>query len=161
RQLHRLAAGGGGVLRLAAPRHRLRAGADRPRQGPGAALRPAPGRRGGADAPGLALDRHPLPAAPAAILRPPGAADPGPGRGADAAGGQLPAAAGPRPRARRGRGLLTVLLRPRVYLMQPIIIVDYGMANLRSVQKAFEKVGHAAAISGDPGRVAEADKLVL
>ena len=25
-----------------------------------------------------------------------------------------------------------------------IVIVDYGMANLRSVQKAFEKVGHAA-----------------
>jgi glutamine amidotransferase len=35
------------------------------------------------------------------------------------------------------------------------------MANLRSVQKAFEKVGHAAVISGDPGRVAEADKVVL
>jgi glutamine amidotransferase len=45
--------------------------------------------------------------------------------------------------------------------MQPIVIVDYGMANLRSVQKAFEKVGHAAAVSGDPGRVAAADKLVL
>ena len=28
--------------------------------------------------------------------------------------------------------------------MKPILIVDYGMANLRSVQKAFEKVGHAA-----------------
>ena len=45
--------------------------------------------------------------------------------------------------------------------MQKIVIVDYGMANLRSVQKAFEKVGHAAVVSGDPGRVAEADKLVL
>ena len=45
--------------------------------------------------------------------------------------------------------------------MQRIVIVDYGMANLRSVQKAFEKVGHEAVISGDPGRVAEADKLVL
>src|SRR6516225_8653822 len=43
----------------------------------------------------------------------------------------------------------------------PILIVDYGMANLRSVQKAFEKVGHAAEISGDPNRVAEADKVVL
>jgi glutamine amidotransferase len=42
-----------------------------------------------------------------------------------------------------------------------ILIVDYGMANLRSVQKAFEKVGFAADISGDPNRVAEADKLVL
>jgi glutamine amidotransferase len=45
--------------------------------------------------------------------------------------------------------------------MQKIIIVDYGMANLRSVQKAFEKVGHAAEITDDPNRVAEADKLVL
>ena len=42
-----------------------------------------------------------------------------------------------------------------------ILIVDYGMANLRSVQKAFERVGSAAEISGDPNRIAEADKLVL
>jgi glutamine amidotransferase len=45
--------------------------------------------------------------------------------------------------------------------MRKIVIVDYGMANLRSVQKAFEKVGHAAEISGDPNRVAEADRVVL
>src|SRR5262245_20465377 len=45
--------------------------------------------------------------------------------------------------------------------MQRILILDYGMANLRSVQKAFEKVGHAAEISSDPNRVGEADKLVL
>src|SRR5687768_6246627 len=45
--------------------------------------------------------------------------------------------------------------------MSGIVIVDYGMANLRSVQKAFEKVGAPAEISGDPGRVAEADKLVV
>ena len=45
--------------------------------------------------------------------------------------------------------------------MQPILIVDYGMANLRSVQKAFEKVGCAADISGDPNRIAACDKLVL
>ena len=45
--------------------------------------------------------------------------------------------------------------------MQKILIVDYGMANLRSVQKAFEKTGLAADISSDPDRVAEADKLVL
>jgi len=44
---------------------------------------------------------------------------------------------------------------------QKIIIVDYGMANLRSVQKAFEKFGAQAEISGDPQRLAEADKLVL
>jgi glutamine amidotransferase len=45
--------------------------------------------------------------------------------------------------------------------MQKIVIVDYGMANLRSVQKAFEKVGHAALISGDPNAIGEADKVVL
>jgi imidazole glycerol-phosphate synthase subunit HisH len=45
--------------------------------------------------------------------------------------------------------------------MKPIVIVDYGMANLRSVQKAFEKVGHEAVITPDPQVVAEADKLVL
>ena len=42
-----------------------------------------------------------------------------------------------------------------------IAIVDYGMANLRSVQKAFEAVGHAAEITADPDRVARATKVVL
>ncbi|MCS6864367.1 MAG: imidazole glycerol phosphate synthase subunit HisH [Gemmataceae bacterium] len=41
------------------------------------------------------------------------------------------------------------------------VIVDYGMGNLRSVQKALESVGHAAIISGDPRRVAAAGKVVL
>jgi glutamine amidotransferase len=45
--------------------------------------------------------------------------------------------------------------------MGRILIVDYGMANLRSVQKAFERVGAAAEISGDPERIARTDKLVL
>ena len=45
--------------------------------------------------------------------------------------------------------------------MNETVIVDYGMANLRSVQKAFEKVGAAAIISSDPNRIAECDKLVL
>ena len=38
--------------------------------------------------------------------------------------------------------------------MAGTVIVDYGMANLRSVQKAFEKVGSAAAITSDPSVVA-------
>ena len=42
-----------------------------------------------------------------------------------------------------------------------IVIVDYGMGNLRSVQKAFEHVGHAADITADPARVATAGKLVV
>lgn len=45
--------------------------------------------------------------------------------------------------------------------MQDIVIVDYGMGNLRSVQKAFEKLGHAARISGLPEEVAKANKVVL
>ena len=45
--------------------------------------------------------------------------------------------------------------------MSSLVIVDYGMANLRSVQKAFEKFGHAALITSDPNRVAEADKVIL
>jgi glutamine amidotransferase len=45
--------------------------------------------------------------------------------------------------------------------MNNIVIVDYGLANLRSVQKAFEKLGFPALITSDPQRVREADKLVL
>jgi len=42
-----------------------------------------------------------------------------------------------------------------------IVIVDYQMGNLRSVQKGFEKVGAQAAISSDPTELAQADKIVL
>ena len=43
----------------------------------------------------------------------------------------------------------------------PIAILDYDMANLRSVQKAFEHVGAAARIISRPEEVDEADQLVL
>lgn len=42
-----------------------------------------------------------------------------------------------------------------------IKIVDYGMGNLRSVQKAFEKLGHEAVICDQPAQLGQADKLVL
>ncbi len=42
-----------------------------------------------------------------------------------------------------------------------ITIIDYGMGNLRSVQKAFEKSGARAIITQDPGRIGQAEKLVL
>lgn len=42
-----------------------------------------------------------------------------------------------------------------------IAIVDYGMGNLRSVQKAFERVGAAARIVSAPREVVGASKLVL
>lgn len=45
--------------------------------------------------------------------------------------------------------------------MSDIVIVDYGMANLRSVQKAFERVGQSAIITSDADRIGSADKLVL
>lgn len=42
-----------------------------------------------------------------------------------------------------------------------IAIVDYGVGNLRSVQKALELVGAAAVVSGDPEALAAARALVL
>jgi glutamine amidotransferase len=42
-----------------------------------------------------------------------------------------------------------------------LTIVDYGSGNLRSVQKAFEKLGTPAAITSDPAAVAAAERLVL
>jgi imidazole glycerol-phosphate synthase subunit HisH len=42
-----------------------------------------------------------------------------------------------------------------------IKIVDYGMGNLRSVQKAFEKLGAQAVICTRPAELADAQKLVL
>jgi len=42
-----------------------------------------------------------------------------------------------------------------------IAIIDYGMGNLRSVQKGFEKVGFDAVVTADPKVVLEADRVVL
>lgn len=42
-----------------------------------------------------------------------------------------------------------------------IAIVDYGMGNLRSVQKAFEKLGVGAEIVRSPEQIHQAEKLVL
>jgi glutamine amidotransferase len=42
-----------------------------------------------------------------------------------------------------------------------LCILDYGMANLRSVQKGFEHVGHPAAIISSPQEIERADRLVL
>jgi len=40
-------------------------------------------------------------------------------------------------------------------------IVDYGMGNLRSVQKGFERLGHAAAVTREHGRILTAKGVVL
>lgn len=42
-----------------------------------------------------------------------------------------------------------------------IAILDIGLGNRRSVEKAFNKVGAPAALTADPGRLREADGLVL
>ncbi|MFH1007543.1 MAG: imidazole glycerol phosphate synthase subunit HisH [Candidatus Latescibacterota bacterium] len=42
-----------------------------------------------------------------------------------------------------------------------IAIINYGMGNLRSVQKAFEKVGFEAVVTDKPDDVEGASKLVL
>jgi glutamine amidotransferase len=41
------------------------------------------------------------------------------------------------------------------------VVVDYGRGNLRSVQKALERVGEAAAVTDRPEIVAGADRLVV
>ena len=42
-----------------------------------------------------------------------------------------------------------------------IAIIDYGMGNLRSVQKGFEHTGHEAAVTSDAKTILNADKVVL
>ncbi|HTT94855.1 MAG TPA: imidazole glycerol phosphate synthase subunit HisH [Solirubrobacterales bacterium] len=42
-----------------------------------------------------------------------------------------------------------------------VLVLDYGMGNLRSVEKALEHVGARAAIGADPDEVRAADGLVL
>jgi glutamine amidotransferase len=42
-----------------------------------------------------------------------------------------------------------------------IAIIDYGMGNLRSVQKGFEKVGLEAVVTADPKVVLAAERIVL
>ena len=42
-----------------------------------------------------------------------------------------------------------------------IAIIDYGMANLRSVQKGFEQVGVHAEVISEPEQIGRADRIVL
>ena len=42
-----------------------------------------------------------------------------------------------------------------------IAIIDYGMGNLRSAQKAFEFIGHRAEITSDPSVLLRAERIVL
>lgn len=42
-----------------------------------------------------------------------------------------------------------------------VAIIDYDMGNLRSVQKAFEKIGVGAIVTQKVGEIAQAEKIVL
>jgi len=42
-----------------------------------------------------------------------------------------------------------------------IIVIDYGMGNLRSVSKALESLGASVRVTSDPRDVARAEKLIL
>ena len=48
----------------------------------------------------------------------------------------------------------------RLYIHM-LAIIDYEMGNLRSVQKALERVGAQAVITSDPAVVADASKVIL
>ncbi|HET6465717.1 MAG TPA: imidazole glycerol phosphate synthase subunit HisH [Nitrospiria bacterium] len=42
-----------------------------------------------------------------------------------------------------------------------IAVIDYGMGNLRSVSKAFERLGFAVNVTRDPRQIADASHVVL
>src|SRR2546423_14802267 len=42
-----------------------------------------------------------------------------------------------------------------------IAIVAYGMGNLRSVEKALQKLGHHAAITASPAEIHAAERVIL
>jgi imidazole glycerol-phosphate synthase subunit HisH len=45
--------------------------------------------------------------------------------------------------------------------MTRVAILDYGMGNLRSVEKALERVGAKAEVTADPERAGDADGVIL
>jgi glutamine amidotransferase len=45
--------------------------------------------------------------------------------------------------------------------VRPLAIVDYGVGNLRSAEKAFEHLGQAAVVTSDPDTIAAAPGVVL
>jgi glutamine amidotransferase len=46
-------------------------------------------------------------------------------------------------------------------MSEPLVIVDYGVGNLRSAQKAFEHLGQPALVTSDAARIASAPAVVL
>jgi glutamine amidotransferase len=50
---------------------------------------------------------------------------------------------------------------PRIRATVTVAVVDYGMGNRRSVQKALEHIGARVEVTRDPSRLAAADALVV
>lgn len=42
-----------------------------------------------------------------------------------------------------------------------VVIINYGMGNLRSIHKKFQRIGYSAVVSGDINIIRQADKLIL
>lgn len=42
-----------------------------------------------------------------------------------------------------------------------LVVVDYGVGNIQAIVNMFKRVGVAAVVTGDPGRVRDAERLVL
>jgi len=45
--------------------------------------------------------------------------------------------------------------------MADVVVVDYGMGNIKSVQRGLEKVGAQVEVTADPARIAAAERVVL
>ena len=54
-----------------------------------------------------------------------------------------------------------ILFSNRRKMIRKIVIVDYGMGNIKSVQRGLEQVGVTAILSADPKVIATASHLVL
>ena len=45
--------------------------------------------------------------------------------------------------------------------MSQVVVIDYGMGNLKSVHRGLKKVGADVLISSDPKEIATAERLLL
>lgn len=69
--------------------------------------------------------------------------------------------AGPGAAGREAAGREKVKERGEGVVSRPLAILDYGMGNLRSVEKAFEKAGVAAVVTEDDAAIGAAPGIVL
>src|SRR3989344_7815714 len=50
---------------------------------------------------------------------------------------------------------------PEIMGNRMIVIIDYGMGNLHSIQKALEYIGGEVLVTGNPADLPDADRVVL